>query len=78
MRADLGAGCVKRPVRPVGVCGSRYRCGLMVARRRREPRIFAGLNGYVDVERGVWVMIVTFAIAEAGSRLVREPRVQKW
>ena len=40
--AERGAGCVKRPVRPVGAPGVRY---LAWAKRRREARI---------VTTGVW------------------------
>src|SRR4051812_25325206 len=39
MRAGRGAGCVVKPVRPVGVLGSRYLPGLTLASSRSELRM---------------------------------------
>lgn len=45
MRVDRGAGCVNRPVRPVGVPDSKYRAGLTAANNLEVLRIFAEVNG---------------------------------
>ena len=58
MSVDRGDECVRSPVRPVGVLGSRYLAGLTAARRWTVRRMVVEANGenrgYVvpsDVER---------------------------